>query len=96
MVGNNHSKAIIDEHKQSIPFKTEKEVRQIFNILGEYGKGRIGPKNLNLKALTAKQTDALEFVIIEIFKGGQYNELCFDEFFTMVRELVKTKRVGQV
>lgn len=96
MVGNNHSKAIIDEHKQSIPFKTEKEVRQIFNILDEYGKGRIGPKNLNLKALTAKQTDALEFVIIEIFKGGQYNELCFDEFFTMVRELVKTKRVGQV
>ena len=65
------------------------KLKDIFDKLDSDRSGLIGPKNLNLRSLSAEHLKMLENVIIEIFKVDQNTYFTFQDFCQLVKDLTK-------
>jgi len=64
----------------------KEQLKMIFDKLDSHGSGLIGPKNLNLRSLSAEHLKMLEGVVVEIFKAEQNAYFTFPDFCRLVKE----------
>lgn len=67
------------------------QLRSIFESLDGSGSGLVGPKNLNLRSLSAEHLKMLEGVVIEIFRMEQNGFLTFNDFCRLVKDHVRVE-----
>ena len=65
------------------------QLKAIFDKLDFNSSGLIGPKNLNLRSLSAENLKMLEGVVIEVFKMDQNSYLTFPDFCRLVKDYAK-------
>lgn len=65
------------------------QLKSIFDQFDSNKTGLIGPKNLNLRSLTAEHLKMLEEVVIEIFKKEPNVFFTFNDFCRLVKDHVK-------
>lgn len=66
---------------------SDEHLREIFEKLDYKGSGLVGPRNINLRSLSADNLRHLEDFIIEIFKKEQDWYMNFTEFCSMTKQL---------
>ena len=74
----------MDTQKSDTNFYMTKKLRALFEQLDSNGSGLIGPRNLNLRAITTSNLQLFETVIAELFKDGDNNYYTFADFSDLV------------